>query len=100
MTLSARIKKIEQGYLLKKDLFDKPWFENWSDKELTKYIKDSIERFHKTGSIKDYAGSVKYYERLFDIGEIPTKEKLKLHLQMEKEYWDGKYELNKYIRQN
>ena len=87
-----RLKKIEKYLQLQSNpdeealiLMDK------SDEELTKYIKDSIERFHKTGCIKDYAGGVKYYERLFDIGEIPTKEKLKLHLQMEKEYWDGKY---------
>jgi len=91
MDLQSRLKKAEDNYQLNRNLFEVQDFSNWSDEELTKYIKDSIERFHKTGRIKDYAGGVEYYKRLFDIGEIPTKEKLKLHLQMEKEYWDGEY---------
>ncbi len=87
-----RLKKIEK-YLQEQSNPDEEALilRNMSDEELTKHIKDSIERIHKTGQIKDYAGGVKYYEKLFDIGEIPTKEKLKLHLQMEREYWDGKY---------
>jgi len=87
-----RLKKIEKYLQLQSNPDEEALIlMNMSDEELTKYIKDSIERIHKTGQIKDYAGGVKYYEKLFDIGEIPTKEKLKLHLQMEKEYWDGKY---------
>ncbi len=91
MDLKSRLSKVEQGYLLKKDLFDESEFKNCSDEELNKYIKDLIEQTHKEQDIQDYAGGVKYYNRLFDIGEIPTKEKLKLHLQTEKEYWDGEY---------
>ena len=91
MDLKSRLKKVEQGYLLNKDLYDEPDFENWSDEALNKYIKDSIERTHKEHSINDYTGGVEYYNRLFDIGEISTQEKLELHLQMEKEYWDGEY---------
>lgn len=91
MDLQSRLQKAEDNYQLNRNLFEVQDFSNWSDEAITKYIKDSIESTHHIGGIKDYAGSVKYYERLFDIGEIPTKEKLELHLQMEKEYFDGKY---------
>ena len=91
MELKSRLRKVEQGYLLKKELFDKPDFSGWSDQALIKYIKDSIERTHKEQGIKDYTGAVEYYNRLFSIGEIPTEETLQLHLEMEKEYWDGEY---------
>ena len=91
MELKSRLRKVEQGYLLKKELFDEPDFSSWSDVALINYIKDSVERTHKEQGIKDYSGGVAYYTRLFDIGEIPTKEKLVLHLQMEKEYWNGEF---------
>lgn len=88
----SRLNKLERALLLKKSLFpERPEFENWSDKKLIQFVKDSIERTHKEQGIKNCVEGVEYYIRLFDTGGIPTKEELKLHLQMEKEYWDGIY---------
>ncbi|MCH7972538.1 MAG: hypothetical protein IH949_01370 [Bacteroidetes bacterium] len=54
MDLKSRLRKVEQGYLLKKDLFYVPDFENWSDEALTRWYDDYvIEIKNKFGLTKD-----------------------------------------------
>ena len=90
MELKSRLRKVEQGYLLKKDLYSVPDWEGMSDEELIKYINDSIERTHKQERITSYAAGVTYFNRICASDGISEEEK-KLHLEMEKEYWDGEY---------
>ncbi len=91
MDLKSRLSRVEKGYLLNEHLFpEMPAFKNWSDTDLNKYIKDSVEQTHKEQNIKSYTEGVAYYNRICESGGISEKEK-KLHLQMEKDYFDGKY---------
>ena len=88
MDYKSRLEKLEKIYLIKKDLYSKPDFKNYSDEGLVKHITDSIERTHKQEHIKSLADGLAYYNRICESGGISEEEK-KLFLEMEKEYWDG-----------
>ena len=87
--VKKRLDKIEKEFLLKEKFFHQRAFENYTDQELIKHIKDSIEDTHRKESIKDYVGAVEYYKRICKSDGI-SEEDLKLHLQMEKEYFLSK----------
>lgn len=54
MELQSRMKKIEQAYLLKKDLFDISDIDNMSDEELTRRYDDHVIKIkNKFGLTKD-----------------------------------------------
>ena len=65
--------------------------ESYTDDQLKKYIKDSVERTHKENQITDCASGIKYYEQLFEDGNIPTEDELKSHLETEKAYWNNEF---------
>ena len=91
MDLKSRLRKVERDYIFKQDLFpEKPDFENWSDEEIFKHIKDSIERTHKEQNIKSYAEGVAYYDSLCN-RELISEDEKRLFLKMDKEYWEGKF---------
>ncbi len=90
MNLDARIKKVEQAYLLKKDLFEDRPFADLTDAELIKLIKDNIEQIHREENISCLSESISYYNSLYK-KNLLTGNELKTHIESEKQYWNGEF---------
>ena len=90
MDLQSRLKKAEDNYQLNRNLFEVQDFSNWNNEQLFTYIKDSIERTHKEQGIKSYKDAERYYNYIRE-RETITEEERKLYLEIDKDYWDGKY---------
>ena len=89
MDLKSRLNRAKKEYILKEDLFSPmPDFENWTDKELDKYIFESTEKFNKEQAIKSYYDAEGYYNYICEKGTI-TEEEKKLYLEIERRYWNG-----------
>ena len=91
MDFKTRLERVEENYKVK--YFDDSCFTNYTDEQLMKYISDSIEKFHKEHNIKSYSDAQKYYNSIASIGAI-SKEENRIHIQMEREYFNGDYDIS------
>ena len=66
---------------------------NYSDEQLKKYLKDSCEQFHREQRIKSLSDVKRYYNSMVSIGALSDEEN-KLYTQIEKEYFDGDYDIS------
>ena len=80
--------KLEESYMLNRDIFEPTPFDDWTDKQLNEYIRKHTEKEFKEYNITCIDEAVKRYENLYSNGAITQQDKV-IFVETSRAYFNG-----------